>query len=257
MEIMDKDQAAGTDSESKASLSSEGLDRSRFKFQHPWFDEYHRTEWEKFTDPMRGKKLNILEIGSFEGCSTTWMLDHLMTHPESRMTAIDTFEGGMERQDPEQVRKYDLPTLESRFRSNVSKCEHVDRLRVMKADSDAALLDLRREGARFDFIYIDASHVAFDVLHDAVLCWRMLDVHGTLVFDDVWWKGYMEDCYNPRIAIKSFVQCAPQEMEAVETEGQMWVTKVPNRIPATPNPDPDLYYWEHVSSSTHDSISLK
>ena len=236
------------DSETKASGSSEGLDRSRFTFQRSWFDEHVLPEWEKFTRSIRGMKLNILEVGSFEGGSTTWILDNLMTHPESRMTAIDTFEGGMEHLDPGQVHAFDVSSLENRFRSNVSKCEHVNKLRVMKAKSDDALLDLRREGSRFDFIYIDASHVAIDVLHDAVTCWRMLDVHGTMVFDDVAWKGYMEDCYNPRIAIKSFIQCATQEIEARETESQMWLTRVPNRIPATPNLDPALYYWEHVSS---------
>ena len=231
-------------SESKASASSGALDRSRFTFQRSWFDECVRPDWETFTEPIRGTKLNILEVGSFEGGSTTWILDHLMTHPESRMTAIDTFEGSMEHRGSDEVHTYDVSLLESRFRSNVSKCQQVNKLRVMKAKSNDALLDLRREGARFDFIYIDASHVAIDVLHDAVLCWPMLDVHGTMVFDDVAWKGYMEDCYNPRIAVKSFVQCATQEIQPMETEWQMWLTKVPNRIPATPNPDPALYYRE-------------
>lgn len=217
------------------------MTEAEFNFKHSWFDDYVRPEWETFTQPLLGMKLSILEVGSFEGGSTTWMLDHLMTHAESRITAVDTFEGGM---DPN---NFDISGLEKRFRSNVEKCENVDRLRVIKAKSDDALLELRREGARFNFIYIDASHVAIDVLHDAVLCWRMLDVHGTVVFDDLSWKGYMEDCYNPRIAIKSFVQCATQEIEARETESQMWLTKVPNCIPATPNPDPALYYWEHAS----------
>lgn len=114
----------------------------------------------------------------------------------------------------------------------------------MKARSDDALLELRREGAQFDFIYINASHVAIDVLHHAVICWRMLNIHGTMVLDDVAWKGYMEDCYNPRIAIMSFLQCAAQGVVDHEIEAQMWVTTIPNCIPATPNPDTALYYWD-------------
>ncbi|KAL8726066.1 MAG: hypothetical protein Q9166_006945 [cf. Caloplaca sp. 2 TL-2023] len=214
-------------------------DRKRFIFQHPWFDVEIRPEWEEFTIPLLGRKLRVLEVGAFEGASTTWILDNLMDHPESSLTTIDTFEGGMEHQN---TSVYDIPSLEGRFRFNVGKCEHVDRLRVIKAKSDDALLDLRREGAQFDFIYIDASHVAIDVLHDAVVCWRMLTLNGVLVFDDVIWKGYMEDSYNPRIAIKSFLQCAKPELEAKETEFQMWVWKVPNHIDATPNLDPALRY---------------
>lgn len=220
------------------------ISRSRFSFQHPWF-ELIRSEWEQLTCSLRGKKLRILEIGAFEGASTTWILDNLMSHPESVMTVVDTFEGGMEHQHtPDNADEYELASLESRFRANVSKCEHARKLRVIKAHSDDALLALRQESSQYDFIYIDASHVSIDVLHDAVLCWRMLTLHGTMVFDDFRWKGYMEDCYNLRIAILAFLQCAAPEVETKETESQMWVTRVPNRIAATPNPDPDLYYWD-------------
>lgn len=215
-------------------------DRLKFTFQHPWFDQYQLPEWEKRTVDLLGRKLNILEIGSFEGASTTWMMSNLMKHPESRITVIDTFEGGLEHQHE----TYDLASLEDRFRANVNKCESVDRLRVIKARSDDALLDLHREKATFDFIYIDGSHIAIDVLFDAVICWKMLNQGGTLVFDDVAWKGYMEDCYNPRIAITSFVQIAEQELEATETATQMWVRKVPNHIPATANSDPTVLYWD-------------
>lgn len=218
--------------------------RKRFEFQHTWFDDFVRLDWEEHTSHLRDKRLSILEIGSFEGASTTWLLDNLMSHPESSMVSVDTFEGGMEHQDPEQARKYGLGTLEHRFHSNVSQCTHADKLTVIKALSDEALLKLREQRAMFDLIYIDASHVAIDVLHDAVLSWRMLSLGGTLIFDDFAWKGYMEDCYNPRVAIQSFLSCAAPEIETRETEGQMWVTKVPRRFEATPNPDPALYYWE-------------
>ena len=218
-------------------------DRGRFSFTHNWF-ELVQEEWGKRTASLRGRELRILEIGSFEGASTTWILDNLLDHPDSRMIAIDTFEGGMEHHELNKPDVYGLSSLEARFRSNVSKCRHFAKLRIMKMRSDDGLLALRGQADQFDLIYIDASHVAIDVLHDAVLCWRMLSVHGIMVFDDVRWKGYMEDCYNPRIAIKAFVSCAEPEVETEETESQLWVKKVLNKIPPTPNPDPALYYWD-------------
>ncbi|KAL8743196.1 MAG: hypothetical protein Q9190_004431 [Brigantiaea leucoxantha] len=223
-------------------------DRGKFSFQHQWF-ELIRPEWEHLTASLRDRRLSVLEIGAFEGASTTWMLDNLMTHPQSQLIVIDTFEGGMEHRDQDQG--YDLPSLETRFQSNVSKCEHARKMQVMKMQSEDALLALRQSSAHFDFIYIDASHVAIDVLHDAVLCWRMLNLHGTMVFDDWMWKGYLEDCYNPHIAIKSFLECAAPELETKETESQMWITKVPSHTPATPNPDPALYYWDKGLAAQH------
>ena len=40
----------------------------------------------------------------------------------------------------------------------------------------------------FDFIYIDGSHTAYDVLQDAVLTHPLLKVGGVLIFDDFGWK---------------------------------------------------------------------
>ena len=62
------------------------------------------------------------------------------------------------------------------------------------------------------------------------------------MFDDWMWKGYMEECYNPRIAIKGFLRCVEPEVELVETEYQMWITRVVNKLEATPNPDPEVRY---------------
>lgn len=222
----------------------QGSDRSRFTFGQYWFDEVVCAEWERLTHSLRDRKLQVLEIGCFEGASTTWILENLMSHPGSTLTSIDTFEGGMEHQDGDKASKYDLASLEDRFRANVAKCGHVEKLEVMKMKSDDALLKLRGRDARFDFIYIDASHVAIDVLNDALMSWQMLNLYGTMVFDDFTWKGYLEDCYNPRIAIQAFLHCATPELKSERVESQMWVTKLPNYMSPTPNPDPDQYYWD-------------
>jgi predicted O-methyltransferase YrrM len=221
--------------------------RSRFTFQNDWFEQIIPF-WETTTSTLlpasAPKPLRILELGSFEGASTTWILDNLANHPSTTVTVMDTFQGGMEHDSAE------VDALEARFRSNVNKCANVNKLRIIKARTEDGLVDLRKEGAKFDFIYIDASHVAIDVLHDAVLCWAMLDLGGTLVFDDWTWKGYMEHAYNPRMAIMAFLQCAAPELKLVEEHSQIWITRVENHVPATKNPDPALYYWDESERFT-------
>ncbi|KAL3417921.1 membrane protein [Phlyctema vagabunda] len=180
--------------------------------------------------------MRILELGCFEGASTTWILENLASHATTTVTVVDSFEGGMEHQ------AHELDFLEFRFRENVNKCANASKLQVIKDRTEHALIKLRSEQAKFDFIYIDASHVAIDVLHDAVLCWSMLNQGGTLVFDDWTWKGYMEDVYNPRMAITAFLECAAPEIKVQETESQIWITRVENHIPATKNHDPTLWY---------------
>lgn len=225
-------------------------------FSQHWFEKHVRADWEHLAPPISlnedgtPKRVRILEIGSFEGASTTWLLQNIMDHPDSTLVAVDTFEGGMEHQNPEEfdearTRNYELSGLEARFVNNVSKCKNFEKLKVIKALSSQALLQLLLEKAEFDFIYIDGSHVAFDVLSDAVMCWSMLQVNGVMVFDDSRWKGYVEDCYNPRVAIMSFIQCVKQEVKVKkETKCQIWVTKVPCFLTPTPNADPAIYYWD-------------
>ncbi|MCJ1334710.1 hypothetical protein MMC10_011422 [Thelotrema lepadinum] len=215
-----------------------------YQFTSDWFT-WVKTDFEDFARSASGKELRVLEIGAYEGRSTMWMLDHLCEHPQSRLTVVDNFVGGMEHEDTNDCVIPGLEQrLEHRFLSNVARCKHVGQLRVIKKDADEALLQLRHEKAIFDFIYVDGSHVAIDVLHDAVQCWRMLAVGGTIVFDDYRWKGYSEDYYNPRIAIQSFLLCAEPEIETKTTESQMWVTKVLNRSPPTANEDKSLWYWK-------------
>ena len=222
--------------------------RSKFTFSQEWF-EWLIPEWEGFTSPLQAKKLRILEIGSFEGASTTWMLENLMSHPESTLTVIDTFEGSMEHcEEPDSLSgMHKLGSLEARFRANVNQCEHVKKLQIIKGTSDQALIHLRQKHAMFDLIYIDGSHVALDVIYDAVLCWRMLEMQGIMVFDDWSWRGYKEECYNPRPAIKTFLKCAAPELLCSETEAQMWVLKVPNYMPATKIVDADDMLLEWVN----------
>ena len=242
--------SSGTDHE-RADPPAPSSNHGHFDFSQNWF-EMIRGDGERLTRPLRdGRRLRVLEIGSFEGAATTWMLDHLLAHPAARLVAVDSFAGGMEHQPAGAAAAaaadgvdYQLPGLEQRFWRNVGQCRQVGKLRVIKALSQDALVTLVQEGAGFDFVYIDGSHVAIDMLHDAVLCWRMLTVGGTLVFDDYCWKGYNEDLYNPRMAVEAFLKCVENEVEACETESQLWATRVPAKTTPTSNPDKSLYYWD-------------
>lgn len=220
--------------------------RSRFIFSQDWFHKYIIQDWTQLTLPLRSQQLQILEIGAFEGASTTWILDNLMNHPDSTLTVIDTFEGGMEHRSPSSSalasKNYALNSLESRFKANIALCPNANKLLLLKSTSYDALLNLSQTRITFDLIYVDGSHTAIDVLTDAVLSWHLLRVGGRLVFDDWMWRGYLEECYNPRIAIKGFLRCVKPKVEITETEYQMWITRVANRLEATPNPDPEVRY---------------
>lgn len=81
----------------------------------------------------------------------------------------------------------------------------------LKSLSQIALVDRLSESLGrpcFDFICIDGSHDACDVLSGALLAMALLRPGGLMCFDDfLWHAGDQNPLHAPRIAIESFVNC--------------------------------------------------
>jgi predicted O-methyltransferase YrrM len=144
----------------------------------------------------------IVEIGSFEGRSACWILENLVRNPESRLYCIDTFEGSMEHSNAQPRSLY------ARFLHNIKLTGKEQQVHVRIGRSDQMLMQLIAGDVRADFVYVDGSHQAADVLSDAVLGWKLLRPGGLLVFDDYLWPLYQnQPLLNPKIAIDAFVNC--------------------------------------------------
>lgn len=147
--------------------------------------------------PWQGRDgLSFLEIGCFEGRSTVWFLENVLTAPSSTITCVDTFRGSDEH-DPLAV---DPDALRAVFQTNIARFG--TRVRVLEGDSRVVLRSMAPD-ARFDLVYVDGSHRAPDVLSDAVLSWPLVRPGGLLVFDDYRWKGTGS---RPRVAIDAFLR---------------------------------------------------
>jgi predicted O-methyltransferase YrrM len=95
--------------------------------------------------------------------------------------------------------------LEARFDANVALVD-AGRVRKLVGDSRRLLPDLAARDERFDFIYVDGSHHALDVIVDAALSWSLLDDGGVLVFDDYSWDPWKDDpLRTPRPAVDAFL----------------------------------------------------
>jgi predicted O-methyltransferase YrrM len=150
---------------------------------------------------------SVLEIGSYEGMSACYLLWRL---PHAHITCIDVFEDR---------------DLERRFDANVSR---VDPSRVTKIvdDSRRALLELQADGALFDLIYVDGSHLGLDVLVDGALAWRVLAQNGIMVFDDYRWNDEGNDALlRPGPAIDSLLGILAGKYELLERDAQVAIRK--------------------------------
>lgn len=79
----------------------------------------------------------------------------------------------------------------------------------------------------FDFIYIDGSHQAKDVLTDACLSWNLLASGGIMIFDDYQWhpSGF-KDYQTPKPAIDAFLSCFEGRYNPIWSGYQVAIQKV-------------------------------
>lgn len=135
----------------------------------------------------------ILEIGSYEGASACYLIDLLSKEKRVEIHCIDSWEGGLENKAGGFVES-DMSAVERRFLHNTgvsrARAAHAVDLVCHKGYSDRELAKLLAEGKQgyFDFIYVDGSHQAPDVLCDAVLSFRLLRAQGVIAFDDYLWS---------------------------------------------------------------------
>ena len=175
--------------------------RDTFEFTVDWFSHF-----EPFWRFMIGdvKPRRALEIGSFEGRSAVFLLEQCAAFGPLDLTCIDTWAGGAEHAG------FDMAAVEARFDRNIAHATaaYGGAVRKLKSASVQALARLVADGAggQFDFIYIDGSHQAADVLADAVLAFALLRVGGVLAFDDYLWDGPGQArLQSPKFAIDAFV----------------------------------------------------
>lgn len=190
-----------------------------YEFTRDWF-QWAPELWSHINTLLPGH-MKFLEIGAYEGRSTVWTIENMM-HDGGEISVIDTWEGGTEHKEAND----DMQDVEDRFHHNIREVRskyptrHVD---VWKGESSRIL---RRMGdKRFEFIYIDGSHKAKDVMTDACMAWPLLCKGGIMVFDDYMWGGQKDLLDRPKIAIDTFTTLFGGELEFIHTGYQVAIRK--------------------------------
>jgi predicted O-methyltransferase YrrM len=195
-----------------------------YQFTKDWF-HWAPEVWEQLI-PMLPERKAFLEIGSFEGRSTVWIIENMM-EDGGFIDCIDTWGGGEEHDTQ------DMGSVEARFEDNVEAAMRkfttdigVDRwVAKLPGKSTDKLAVLITQKDRYDFIYIDGSHIAKDVLTDACMAWPLLKAGGIMVFDDYMWGEPRDILHRPKLAIDAFCNIFVEEVEVVFAGYQLVVRK--------------------------------
>jgi predicted O-methyltransferase YrrM len=161
--------------------------------------------WEKLLLPLAGQPdLRFVEVGVFEGRTSCWLLQNVLTHPTARLTCIDIFkpfhylpEPGHPEQETH-VRDY-----EKTFDANMAAIDAAERVVKLKGNSTHVLRTLPLYA--YDMVYIDGSHANRDALRDVVLGWDLLKTGGIMIMDDYGLDDPLMPDQKPKLAIDAFL----------------------------------------------------
>ena len=153
-----------------------------------------------------------IEIGVFEG-ETTFNITNLLSerNPDYRHYAIDPFSAS------ENLRQEVVDDVKLTFKKNMLGFPQVE---LIEKNSFEGLLELHWRAIKADFIYVDGSHFAKDVLSDAVFGFELLNIGGVMLFDDAvsWRYGeHIQD--SPKVAVDAFIQCNWNRLRVLEMPG--------------------------------------
>ncbi len=172
-----------------------------------------REHWPTLLKPYVGvPDLRFLEVGCYEGASTVWLLQHVLTDPTSRIDVVDTFTG-------QPYWSLDHRDFYDRFLANVQPWR--DRVNESIGCSADILPTLR---GPYDLVYIDGSHTAPNCLTDAVLAWPLLKPGGLMLFDDYNWDAPFPELQKPKVAVDAFVRVFADQLDGSE-QGRQYVVR--------------------------------
>lgn len=157
----------------------------------------------------------FLQLGTYTGDASIWMLDKILTSETSILVDVDTWEGSEE----DAHEKIDFEKVFKYYTKRIKKYPNVIWHRKKTMDF------LRRDRFEYDFIYIDADHTAIGVLLDAELSWDLLKSGGIMAFDDYEWDQGKGPALNPKSGINAFLHRHKDELDIIEKNWQVWITK--------------------------------
>lgn len=201
-----------------------------YEFTNTWFENSAKAIWDGLLPQLRPNR--VLEIGSYEGASVCHLIESNNWTENLHIICIDTWDGGVEHK----ARGINMVSVEDRFDYNIAMAQERNTAQCtvfkVKGRSNSCCAELiHRQNDPFDFIYIDGSHQAPDVLTDAVNCFQLLRIGGVIGFDDYTWNENLsygvDPLRSPKIAVDAFTTIFSRKIKFINTPNhQMYVQKI-------------------------------
>jgi predicted O-methyltransferase YrrM len=125
---------------------------------------------------------DVVEIGSWQGRSTSFLARAVSDSGNGRFFAIDHFKGNVGKETSYVVGKHDLSDLKQNFLANMKTLSLDSSVNLLDMPTIEAAKEFRRGQVRFAFI--DGDHTYEGVSRDIELIIPLLCPRAIMVFDD-------------------------------------------------------------------------
>lgn len=189
-----------------------------YRFTEDMFALRNRIFWQALSSLKSQPNTHYLEIGVYEGRALLWVLEHIMTHESSTLTAIDLFSSGEGTFQPKEV--YKNPNdFKQRYFHNIRSSGQESRIQTHIGYSQDILKTLKKD--HYDVIYIDGCHTLACTREDTTLSWARLKVGGILMIDD-----YSEEFPDVYQAAQELYTQHQHDMEVLHTGWVLVIKKL-------------------------------
>ena len=146
--------------------------------------------------PLKDKASAVLQIGCYQGMSACWLLDELLTHPESQLICID-------RQ------------LEPNFKENILKTGASAKVTLLEGEIHELMANCTLAG--FDLINLQARcKFSQHAEENARLAWELLKPGGLIIFSGYGWRNPKDARQDPKAGIDRFLNSVKDLCQLVD-----------------------------------------
>ena len=170
--------------------------------------------------PLAGQKLDVLQVGAYTGDATLWMLENILTHPESTITDVDTWGGS----DEPEHKELNWNSVEEVYDSKLAIYLESGKVKKIKTTSNE-FFAAASTNLKYDFIYVDGDHKAASVLKDGINATNHIAENGIIAFDDYMWSLHKGPAYDPKPAIDAIINCYSDQFDLIDLGLQAWLRK--------------------------------
>ena len=150
--------------------------------------------WEQLKS-LTDNPAKVLEVGCYQGMSSCWLLEQILTHPESQLIGIE-------------------PTFDPHLRKNIAKTGAESKVTLLESDTHRSMSDLTPDS--FDAIAVqDRCKLSQHNEENARLAWKLVKPGGLIIFSSYGWRNPQDQQQNPKEGIDRFLNSIKEQWQTV------------------------------------------